>query len=148
MLCWLNFCKIWHQLESPGKRGAPGIASVRLVCDLVCGHLLDLWLMWEDPACFGWCHLWASGSGFYRKASWASHGSKQCFFMVSPSDKSVLVSVKSQQQRHTPFLCWDSATFLGALLRSLGTCTPSPTGTPETAHLPRWVWVIGHSSLP
>lgn len=68
--------------------------------------------------------------------------------MVSHSDKSVSVSVQSQQQRHTPFLCWGSATFLGALLRSQGTCTPSPTGTPETAHLPRWAWVIGHSSLP
>lgn len=29
-----------------------------------------------------------------------------------------------------------------------GTCPPSPTNTPETAHLPQWAWVIGHTSLP
>lgn len=40
-------------------------------------NCLDCWWMWEDPAYYEWCHLWAGGPELYQKASQApARGSK------------------------------------------------------------------------
>lgn len=53
-------------------------ASIRLFCGHVWGAFSWLVLLWEGPACRGWCYSWAVSTGLSKKAGEPAIGSKAC----------------------------------------------------------------------
>jgi hypothetical protein len=71
---WDSFISIWPKLW-PSKRREPQLRK--------CPHKSQLWESlegiflisdWWGRGYDGWCHPWAGGPGFYRKAGRANHG--------------------------------------------------------------------------
>ena len=72
--CAGYFMAIWHNPRTIREEGASTekkIPQAQAVGTPVL-HFLNWWLRKE--AYCGRCHPWAGGPGFYKKASWASHG--------------------------------------------------------------------------
>jgi hypothetical protein len=133
-LSWLVLCVNFIQLELLQRKEPPLRKCLHGI--QIYGIFFQLVIKGGRAHC-GWCHPWAGSPGFYKKASWVSHGKQASkeypqqplHQLLPPSSRFVQVSILSS-------FWWWTATWK---------CT---LNKPSILHLASWSWCLCRNKNP